>query len=108
MRRSGYRDFDPPKIAAQGHESSSIGFCVDIFLLFCCFLVSMHLAWLFYSKRREARRKGGEEQCCIQLYEMEGGKMLISRRKYRWMTNVDGADWLTGEYSLASFYEYGD
>ena len=68
----------------------------------------MHLAWLLYDKRREARRKGGEEECCIQLQETEGGKTLISRRKYRWMTNGDCADWLTGEYSLASLYKYGD
>ena len=69
MRHSGYRHLKPAQ--PDGHEPSSEGFYIHAFLLFCWFLSSMHWAWVWYSKQREARGKKCEERYGLPVYEIQ-------------------------------------
>lgn len=71
MRHSGYRHLDPSKHTADGREARSAGFYIHAFLLFCWFLASVHWAWVWYTKRRDAREKECGEQYCLPLYESQ-------------------------------------
>ena len=75
MRHSGYRHFDPAK--HDGHENSKTGFYIHAFLLVCWLLTSMHWAWVWYTKRRDARRETYEERSGFPLY-------IIQLRDGRW------------------------
>lgn len=120
MRHSGYRHFNPPEHTADGHEMSSTSVYIHAFLLLCWFLASMHWAWVWYTKREDARREQGEQQYCLPLYE-------IQRRDGRredcgdqvglllWLDDISNsenagklylcAEWLTGGYLVVGFHQ---
>lgn len=116
MRHAGYRHLSPAKQKAS--ETSSIGFYIHAFLLLCWFAASMHWAWVWYTQRRDARRKceerDGLPRYGIQLRHGqwgEGGNLVGFSPWPREMNpgEVAGkvlfyacADWLTGDDLVVS------
>lgn len=107
MRHSGYRHFKPSKQCAD--ESSSAGFYIHAFLLFCWFMASIHWAWVWYAERRDARRQWSEARFCLPSCEMllREGQWEDAVDFSPWPDNISiserpgifsvRADWLTGE-----------
>ena len=85
MRHSGHRHLYPPQHAT---GTSGAGSYIHACLLFCWFLASVHWAWVWYVKRRDARR----EQSEARSYFPPGETLL---REGRW---EDGGD--QGDFSL--------
>ena len=69
MRHSSHRHFNPAK--QDNYETNRTGFYLQAFLLFCWFLACTYWVWVWYTKRRDARRKKCEEQYSIPLYEIQ-------------------------------------